>query len=118
MTARDTDDEREPAVAAPGIFSSALRALRRLLAIASLCLSLAPAPAAAQAQPVRLDDALSAAPIPLAGHLEVFHDASGELSQAQVASAEYATRFKAIPGSFNGGFTPHGAWWVRWRIDT
>ncbi|HEY0915977.1 MAG TPA: 7TM diverse intracellular signaling domain-containing protein, partial [Solimonas sp.] len=85
-----------------------------LLAALLFCLLLVPA--VAQAGPVTLDDSLDAASIPLTGHLEAFYDASGDLTQPQVATPEISARFQPVQGDFNGGFTLQGAWWVRFQI--
>ncbi|WP_165797511.1 response regulator [Solimonas fluminis] len=83
-----------------------------------MLLGLLLAPLAAHAGPLRLDDALGHASMPLAGHLEAFYDASGELTQAQVAAAENSARFQPIDRDFNGGFTQRGAWWLRFAVET
>ncbi|MDM4772158.1 hybrid sensor histidine kinase/response regulator [Solimonas sp. SE-A11] len=93
---------------------SLLRRMAGLLHV--LLLSLLLVPAIAQAGPVILDDSLDSASISLTGHLEAFHDASGQLTQPQVASPETSARFQPVEGDFNGGFTPHGAWWIRFQI--
>ncbi len=82
----------------------------------ALLLCLLMAPVEAQAGPVVLDDSLDSASIPLTDHLESFYDASGKLTQAQVATVEYSARFQPVEGDFNGGFTLHGAWWIRFQI--
>ena len=87
-----------------------------LLPTLLLCLLLAPL--ATHAGPLRLDDSQGQASMPLTGHLEAFYDASGELTQAQVAAAENSARFQPVDGNFNGGFTQQGAWWVRFAIET
>lgn len=51
------------------------------------------------------------------GHLEVYHDVSGKLGQQDVATLAQAQRFQSVDGGFNGGYS-HGAWWVRFQIQT
>ncbi len=96
--------------------STALLCLRLTgLVVLWLCLLLALP--TAHAKPLLLD-ATASSSNSLEGHLESFYDASGELTQAQIASPAYANRFEPIAGNFNGGFTQRGAWWIRFSIAT
>ncbi|PLC05484.1 histidine kinase [Variovorax sp. RO1] len=74
---------------------------------------------ASRAEPpaLRLDPELSFAERTFDGHLQVYHDASGMLSQSEVALPPYSQRFQPIQASFNGGYS-HGAWWVRFPLQT
>src|SRR5690606_29824826 len=50
------------------------------------------------------------------GRLQAYHDASGQLTQQQVASPPYAQRFERLEAGLNGGYSK-GAWWVRFQIQ-
>ncbi|WP_162850943.1 sensor histidine kinase [Panacagrimonas perspica] len=91
------------------------------LAVGFLLLTLfaahAAAPIAAEI-PVELDAAAQErGAAELAGHLQALHDPDGSLSQAQVSAPEMAERFAPLKANFNGGFTPHGAWWLRFDLQ-
>ncbi|MDP9140936.1 MAG: sensor histidine kinase [Pseudomonadota bacterium] len=90
--------------------------LQAVMAVITITLALAslPAPAAT----IVLDGpALQRGYKNLEGHLEAFHDTSGQLTQAQVASAPVADRFEPLKGHFNGGFAGSGAWWLRFTVS-
>jgi signal transduction histidine kinase len=71
----------------------------------------------AEAAALRLDPMSSSAQRGFDGHMEAYHDVSGKLSQEDVATPAHAQLFRPIRGGFNGGYS-HGAWWVRFQIQT
>ena len=53
---------------------------------------------------------------PLAGHLEILKDDTGNLNIDEITSSKYITRFTSIPGNLAAGFIPKGAVWLRFTV--
>lgn len=49
-----------------------------------------------------------------AGHLAVLRDAEGRMTLDEVIAARET--FQLIPGTFNAGYSPQGAWWLRLTV--
>ncbi len=50
-----------------------------------------------------------------AGHLAVLRDAEGRMTVDDVIAARET--FQPIPGTFNAGYSPQGAWWLRLTVQ-
>lgn len=80
--------------------------LAALLVTVTLLLLSIPSPAAAQ-HPLRLS---TESQTELAGHLEMLMDSSGKLTLADVLAPQNASRFAAISGDLNRGYTRDTTW--------
>lgn len=100
-----------------GVLSSCSRLMRAVSGFAVVLLLLIGTNSESQASVLRLDARSPAAERAFDSHLEVYHDASGKLTQQDVAASAQARLFQPVRGGFNGGFS-RGAWWVRFQIQT
>ncbi|MFG1465084.1 sensor histidine kinase [Xanthobacter sp. DSM 24535] len=48
------------------------------------------------------------------GHLEALYDPLGTMTLSDVSAPN--AQFRLLPGNFNAGYTPKGAWWLRLSI--
>jgi len=98
----------------------ASRALRLMLIAVGLLMSASFAGAASPdtATPLNLDaQTQSRGSAALAGHLYALYDPDGNWSQEQVSAPQMAGKFEPLKSNFNGGFTRHGAWWLRFDLQ-
>ncbi|SEK16568.1 Signal transduction histidine kinase [Variovorax sp. OK202] len=93
-----------------------LGVLRVIAGLALLSLVFLVTPSRADVPALRLDPKLSFSERNFGGHLQAFHDPTGQLTQQQVASPPYAQQFEPIEDGFNGGYSS-GAWWLRFQIQ-
>ena len=84
-----------------------------LFLLLSLLLNAIPRPASA-AMPLRLTT--QEVQVPLAGHLEILKDDTGNVNIQEILSADYSSRFTKIPGNLAAGFIPKGAVWLRFAV--
>jgi len=97
--------QRTTSWAMPTALMSMLRVL--LVAWAVILLTF---PVVASPLELTSDDSTVAA----AGHLSALHDPTGRVTPADLAGMREA--FKPIPGTFNAGYSPEGAWWLRLTV--
>lgn len=110
ITARASAMDRFGHFLAVRLIGIALFARPWRLAVMVLCCLLMPA--AAPANPLTLD--ADEYGVSVAGHLAAFYDEAGTMTLEGAAAA--AGQFRPIPGNFNAGYSPKGAWWLRLRI--
>ncbi|WP_348935302.1 sensor histidine kinase [Aquabacter sp. CN5-332] len=92
------------------LIGTAPSAWRWCLAGMLLCCLLMPA--GASADPLALD--ADEYGVSVAGHLSVLYDEAGTMTRDEAVAA--ADQFRPIPGNFNAGYSPKGAWWIRLRV--
>ncbi|WP_341987438.1 sensor histidine kinase [Azorhizobium sp. AG788] len=80
-----------------------------------LTLVLGTMPGAARARAAALGLTGEDLAVAAAGHLFVLRDADGRMTLDDVMAARET--FQPIPGTFNAGYSPQGAWWLRLTVQ-